>query len=117
MAGLPQDKALDGVNLIPYLSGNNDQSPHKYLYWRFWNQTAVRDDRWKLINAGNKGSYLFDLKNDPEEKVNLIHKEPELAKQLKMHLENWAKELMPPGIPDKTLRVPEVKWYNYYFKN
>ncbi|MBK0383698.1 sulfatase-like hydrolase/transferase [Pedobacter sp. SD-b] len=117
LAGLPKDKALDGVNLVPFLSGKNTVSPHDYLFWRFWTQTAVRDSKWKFINAGNKGTYLFDIDKDPEEKNNLVHKYPEIAEKLKGKLQDWAKQLVPPGIPYKNLRDQEVGWYNYYLRN
>lgn len=115
LAGLPKDNKLDGVNLIPYLNGQLTENPHKYLFWRFWTQSAVRDSKWKFINAGNKASYLFDIENDPEEKNNLITKQPEIAKNLKIQLEEWTKNLTPPGIPYNNLRGPETKWYNSYF--
>lgn len=117
LAGLPKDDKLDGVNLVPYLTGQNKQSPHDYLFWRFWTQTAVRDNKWKFINAGNKASYLFDLQNDPEEKHNLIAENPDIAKKLKNKLGNWTRELSPPGIPYGNLRKQEVNWYDYYFEN
>jgi arylsulfatase A-like enzyme len=116
LAGLPKSKELDGVNLIPFLSGKNKSSPHEYLYWRFWTQTAVRDERWKFVNAGNKGAYLFDIENDSEEKNNLIAQHPEIAQRLKNKLEEWTKQLMPPGIPYKKLRNQESEWYNFYLK-
>lgn len=116
LAGLPNDKNLDGINLVPYLSGKNTKAPHDFLFWRFWNQSAVRDDQWKLIVAGNKGSYLFDLSKDPEEKNNLISKEPAIAEKLKNRLQRWTSELQPTGIPDRMLRPQETRWYNYYFK-
>ena len=65
LAGLPKSKDLDGVDLIPFLNGQNENNPHDYLFWRFWTQTAVRNNKWKFINAGNKGSYLFDIEKRP----------------------------------------------------
>lgn len=115
LAGLSTDKKLDGINLIPYLTGQNTNAPHGYLFWRFWNQSAVRSGKWKFINAGNKGTYLFDLDNDPEEKNNLISKEPEVTWKLKKKLKSWAKELMPPRIPYENLNDQEKRWYKYYF--
>lgn len=116
LAGLPKSKELDGINLIPFLTGQNKNNPHDYLFWRFWTQTAVRDNQWKFINAGNKASFLFDINKDPEEKHNLISKYPAIAEKLKSKLEDWTKELAPPGIPYKNLRGQEIEWYNYYFK-
>ena len=40
---------LDGVNLLPYLSGENAEPPHDALYWRFGQQMAIRQGDWKLV--------------------------------------------------------------------
>ena len=40
---------LDGVNLLPYLTGKNEARPHETLYWRFGNQWAIRHGDWKLV--------------------------------------------------------------------
>lgn len=33
-ADVEPEKPLDGVNLIPFLTGKNTNSPHKTLFWR-----------------------------------------------------------------------------------
>ncbi|HNT88139.1 MAG TPA: sulfatase-like hydrolase/transferase, partial [Candidatus Hydrogenedentes bacterium] len=38
---LPSDAPLDGVNLLPYLAGN-EGAPHDYLFWRYHDGAAVR---------------------------------------------------------------------------
>ncbi len=40
---------LDGVNLTPYLLGQNATRPHETLYWRYGEQWAVRHADWKLV--------------------------------------------------------------------
>ena len=42
LAGLPPDPALDGVNLMPYLSGKNPGAPHDWLFWRWMGAGHVR---------------------------------------------------------------------------
>lgn len=115
MAGLKADNTLDGVNLAPFLSKKNLTAPHPYLYWRFWDQTAVRSGKWKLIIAGNKGQFLFDLDKDPSEKNNLISKEPLIVKQLTEKLDTWTQELSPKGIKTTNLNDQEKNWYKHYF--
>lgn len=114
LAGSPVDSQLNGTNLIPYLTNKQKGAPHQNLYWRFWTQSAVRDNNFKFLNAGNAGSYLFDLIKDPEEKNNIINQQPEIAKKLKAKLENWAKELDPVGIPDKDLNNQEKNWFKHH---
>ena len=40
---------LDGVNLLPFLTGRDEQAPHDTLYWRLGGQAAVRRGDWKLV--------------------------------------------------------------------
>jgi uncharacterized sulfatase len=88
---------LDGVNLIPFLSGKNKAEPHDALMWRWVSQSAIRAGNWKLLRGGDR-EYLFDLDADLEEKHNLAAKHPEIADRLRKRLSEWANELSPPGL-------------------
>lgn len=116
MAGLKPDTNLDGVNLVPFLTHKNKNTPHPYLYWRFWDQNAIRAGKWKLIIAGNKGQFLFNLDKDPSEKNNLFKKEPLIVKELTEKLNIWTQQLSPKGIKKGDLNNQETNWYKYYFK-
>ena len=99
LAGLPTDPMLDGVNLIPYLSGKNQGVPHNALFWRWVGQAAIRKGDWKYIFlASDNRQYLFNLATDPEEHHNLLTQQPELAKSLRAQLEKWSQGLIPPGL-------------------
>jgi arylsulfatase A-like enzyme len=115
MAGLVDDSAMDGVNLIPYLTGEKTGVPHEDLYWKFWSQAAIRSGDWKFIQAGNCGQMLFNLKEDEAEKNNLIAAYPEKAKELRQKLSNWADQMTPAGLPGGGGNDQEAKWYKYYF--
>lgn len=116
MAGLKNDKTLDGVNLVPYLTKKTSNIPHPYLFWRFWEQTAVRAGKWKLIVVGNKGQLLFDLEKDPSEENNLFDKEPQVVKRLTKELNIWTQQLSPKGIKKGSLNDQETNWYQHYFR-
>ena len=64
---------LDGVNLLPYLSGENSARPHQTLYWRIDGMWAIRHGDWKLVHgrAGNTAPELFDLAADIREQHDL----------------------------------------------
>jgi len=115
LAGLQPDNNLDGVNLIPHLTGKVSQPPHAALYWRFWNQAAIRCGQWKYIQAGSETKYLFDVTSDEHEKQNLITKHPDIARDLAMKLSDWNQQLAPAGGPDRPLNGGEKKWYSHYF--
>ncbi|OWK38659.1 sulfatase [Fimbriiglobus ruber] len=42
LAGAKVDADLDGVNLLPHLTGDVAAAPHPALYWRFGPQKAIR---------------------------------------------------------------------------
>jgi len=114
LSGLEPKKELDGVNLIPYLSGIKKGKPHKALYWRFWSQSAIRMGDWKFLKAGSR-EFLFNVETDNHENVNLIADYPKQAKAMKKKLESWASDLYYPGIPDGEIGRSK-KWYDHYFK-
>lgn len=116
LAGLPDDPALDGVNLVPYLTGEKKGLPHDVLYWRWLGQSAIRKGEWKYLRSDNR-EYLFNIQNDPEEAKNLLSAQPEIARSLHADLEKWTKTLAPPGIwavkSDGMSRAADEN-YNWY---
>ncbi len=97
LAGLPDDPSLDGVNLIPYLTGQNEQEPHKSLYWRWLGQSAVRHGDWKYLRSDDR-EYLFNLRDDVGETTDVLSQHSKIASDLHTRLKNWTEELSPPGI-------------------
>ncbi len=107
-ASTPTD--LDGVNLLPHLTGENKSPPHDALYWRWMAQSAVREGNWKLLRGGDR-EYLYDLATDREEKHNLAAKHPEIATRLRAKLKTWADGLTPPGM---ALGPMAATWNDYF---
>jgi uncharacterized sulfatase len=111
----PEDAAkaatsLDGVNLLPHLTGQNSAPPHDTLYWRWMAQSAVREGNWKLLRGGER-EYLYDLSTDREEKHNLAAQHPEIATRLRAKLKTWADGLTPPGM---ALGPMAATWNDYF---
>lgn len=109
IAGLPLDDALDGVNLIPFLSGKEAGTPHELLTWRWIAQSAIREGKWKLLVGGDR-QYLYDLESDPGESNNLLSTQPEVAERLHARLTSWSAELQPPGLNGKMAET----WGRYF---
>ena len=104
----PQPEKLDGVNLLPYLSGKKTASPHDILFWRYSDGLgyAVRKNDWKLVKSGYKHAFLlFNLKNDPYEHHNLAAQFPEKMEELKADYARWEKGTVP------------AKWHDPHPKN
>ena len=104
VAAKPEWK-LDGVNLLPYLSGEQSGAPHEALYWRFGQQIAVRQGDWKLVKgvgspgvaggggrASVEGAELYNLKDDIGEKNNLAAAQPDKVRELAAAWNTWNAE-------------------------
>jgi arylsulfatase A-like enzyme len=100
---------LDGVDLMPHLTGKNASPPHQDgLFWRFGDQRAVRVGNWKLVRgrAGpGRGAQaakvtewqLFDLGKDAGEQTDLAPKEADRIKELETAWKNWDEKNIPPA--------------------
>lgn len=89
---------LDGVDLVPYLTGKRSDAPHAALYWRFGEQWAIRKGDWKLVASriDGKEPKLFNLKDDVGEGKDLSTTHPEKFKELLGDWQAWNKEQKPP---------------------
>lgn len=114
-ASAPEDAAeaaatLDGVNLIPHLTGENPAPPHTHLFWRWRTQAAVLEFPWKLIRFGPDEQFLFDVTTPEGEKKNLIADHTDIATRLNARLKAWSTELMPPGLPTE-MNAQDAQFY------
>jgi arylsulfatase A len=74
---LPDDRTIDGANLMPLFAGGavERRSP---LYWRWGGKVAYREGDWKIVTSDPpKGAELFNLAVDRAEAHDLAAKEPE----------------------------------------
>ncbi|MCB1069150.1 MAG: sulfatase-like hydrolase/transferase [Verrucomicrobia bacterium] len=103
-AGIDPERPLDGVNLIPYLTGEQDGAPHQALYWRAPgpNQMATRKGELKLVANRDrlKDTYqLFDLGEDIAEQNDLQPERQDAKTELLEAWEAWNSELKPQPFP------------------
>lgn len=94
-AGEPSWGQLDGVNLIPYLTGQQTGRPHDQLFWRAGQQHAARVGDWKLVNTRSEPPMLFNLKEDISESKDLAATQPEKLKELQTAFAEWEKITKP----------------------
>lgn len=97
--GIGADADLAGRSLLGQVCGHValEERPviaEALLAGREWT-LAVRTRRHKLIEATRE---LFDLEADPEERVNLYGREPELVAQLEAILAAHRRQARPPGV-------------------
>ena len=98
-AKLAPERPLDGVNLIPYLTGKETGAPHESLFWLDYDdgESAVRLGADKLVVLGKENSTaLYQLSNDIDESEDLTKSNPKKAKRLQKELNAWTGQLIEP---------------------
>ncbi len=85
-----RDEAMDGLSILPTLTGNGTQQEHDFLYWEFHEENgrqAVRAGDWKLIRQniknGNPTHELYNIAEDPHEDNDLAATYPDKVEELK----------------------------------
>jgi arylsulfatase A-like enzyme len=112
---VPEDAQLDGVNLLPYLSGQKAGDPHDALYWRFSlplgrpSMWAIRQGDWILFTAISQGLgsepardgglMLVNVAADLSESRDLSKDHPEKVKAMEEAWKKWNAGL--PAPPSK----------------
>ncbi len=131
---LPGDRTMDGVDLVPYVTGSETGVPHEALFWRSGHYHVVlsRDDAtgdwWKMSVADIPDTvWLYNLTTDPTEQTNLAGSMPTKVGELQALLDAHNAEQMEPIWPyvledyvpidktDEELLLPEdeyVYWPN-----
>lgn len=82
-------QGLDGVDMIPWLTGRKTGRPHQTLYWKKENRGAVRDGDWKLLRFPDRPAELYNIAEDPSELNNLAPEQPERERALYKKLFAW----------------------------
>jgi arylsulfatase A-like enzyme len=111
-AGVPIQRqwGLDGVNLLPYLTGQRSGPPHEALYWRLGQNMAIRKGDWKLVKTSDRplenvaatafvdltGAGLYNLAEDIGETTDVAGQYPERAKELAAAWQQWNAKLIKP---------------------
>lgn len=101
--GAPDEAArLDGVDLLPRLTGRADRLAERRLYWRSQGSRgpiALREGDWKLVferGVEGAGPQLYDLAADLGEEHDLAADDPERVQRLLAALATWEAELEEP---------------------
>jgi arylsulfatase A-like enzyme len=88
---------IDGVNLLPLLSGQTSELARDTLYWHFPHYyprmtpgSSMRRGDWKLIHYyEDDRTELFDLGMDPGEQKDLSQQQSDVAAAMRQSLEAW----------------------------
>ncbi len=90
LAGSECPQGLDGISIVPTLTGKGDQKTHNFLYWEFHeggSTQAVRQGNWKAIKATPSAKLeLYDVVADPHEDKNVAASNPEMVAKIEEYL-------------------------------
>jgi len=93
----PTGRSIDGVDLLPHLTGANPKPPHDTLAWRYGQQAALRKGDWKIYRPGGQQPWqLFNLASDASETQNLAAQKPDTVKDLESAWTQWNAHNIPP---------------------
>lgn len=127
IAGLKptNDIEIDGVNILPYLTGEIQGEPDRILFSKSGSLSFLIKEGWKLqIDFIQNKKWLFNLNNDPNEKINLasinLEKLKELEELLNSKIKEQAKPIWPnllswPIFIDKTLNQKKSNLDEYTY--
>ena len=104
-AKAPED--VDGMSIVPELLGaeaaGRKQTPHKFLYWEFGPQTAVRMGQWKALRPRPNADWeLYDLTTDVSETTSIANEHPDLLARMKRYAEASHEDVVEGVFHDRT---------------
>lgn len=124
-ATVPQDRKIDGVDLLPFATGASQGVPHEALFWRSGASQSAIVNGWKLNVSHPPGRvWLFDLSNDPTEQNDLSAARPDKLAELQTALAAHNAEQIAPAWPsqvsfpiniDKDLTQPDAPDDEYIY--
>ncbi|MFH6772324.1 sulfatase-like hydrolase/transferase [Gaetbulibacter aestuarii] len=108
---------LNGVNLIPYVTGKLHQAPHQALFWRHYDRDAfaVRTSESKYVKDRNGKAGLFNINDDISEKSPLA--DPLKIQDLKADYMHWNEKNIPPQFDGLLQNKDYNKTHPNRFKN
>jgi arylsulfatase A-like enzyme len=91
---LPKGRTIDGQSVAGLLTGTNPHFQHDPIYYvNYGIPEAIRVGDWKFRRTCHNGSAplieLFNLKEDPRERINLAHAYPQKVKTLAALLDKY----------------------------
>lgn len=86
----------DGVDLLPFLAGETERSPHEVLFWQGGKTAPVyaRMGDWKImVPQNNAPPQLFNLAQDAAEQKNVAGEHPGTIGQMLDFVDRWKNEI------------------------
>ena len=101
VAGGEPPEGLDGVDLLPFLTGAESGAPHERLFWHTdaADQHAVRQAGYKLVRVLDRDAELYAIDTDISEESDIGRDESARADELMRAVEAWRSTHPDPAWP------------------
>ena len=120
-AGAPIESTagIDGLDLVPYLSGKKTASPHETMFWRYGEHWAVRHGDWKLVvsKGGSGKPELYNIAKDIGESTDLATGELGRVMELQKRYDAWSAQQAEPTVKDTPANNKDNPAKNAFKKN
>jgi arylsulfatase A len=100
---LPQDRIIDGRDLLPLLKGIASSPHDRFVYYDIRTPVAIRYQQWKYVRSSltdigpywplKQGPFLFNLNTDPNESYSLLDTQPDRTAELTSMLDAFEAEV------------------------
>lgn len=94
--GDTRSQGFSGVDLMPFLTEDDQGLPHENMQWKFTISTAIREGDWKLIRVPDRLPMLYHLPSDISEQHDVALDNMEVTKRLLKKMGDWEVELPHP---------------------
>ena len=116
-AQMMPDRALDGVDLLPYVQDSITGYPHEHLYWKRGNSMVVRNNKWKLmINTYSGDTLLFNMAGNRYEDPDESSVNSDIVGQLTQAYSAWATTHKAPLWPPVIYYIGKKDGKEHYFE-
>ena len=109
LCGLPYKSDLEGHSLLPQLQDPNTPRKWPAITTNNWNNHAVRTKQWRYIKYADGSEELYDMKNDPNEWINLINEDKADYRLIADSLATWMPEKNHLPYPGNYQRILEYQ--------
>lgn len=124
-------RQIEGRSLVPLLKDPTAPWPDRYLVthvgrWERgqaagakYRNCSIRNTNWQMVSvakSGEKQWQLFDLKNDPGQKTNVIAQHPEIAKELEAVYDQWWDSVQPQLVNENAVGPKVNPFKQLYWK-
>jgi arylsulfatase A-like enzyme len=93
---VPGNLQIDGTSFVSLLNGKQQQLPDRKLFQHWANRGAVRTEKWRATFEKKRWA-LYDMINDPNQKMNIATDHSETLKRLSFAYEEWYKDVTQKG--------------------